>query len=49
MKRKHSLVLVPLLGLSMALTACGSDDSDSGSDGGSSDSSSSSGAAARSA
>ena len=40
MKRKHSLVLVPLLGLSMALTACGGDDSssDSGSDGGSSDS-----------
>jgi D-xylose transport system substrate-binding protein len=36
------LVLVPLLGLSMALTACGGDDSDSGSDdGGSSDSSSS--------
>jgi D-xylose transport system substrate-binding protein len=35
------LVLVPLLGLSMALTACGSDDSDSGSDSGSSDSSSS--------
>ena len=35
MKRKHSLVLVPLLGLSMALTACGSDDSDSGSDSGS--------------
>ena len=34
MKRKHSLVLVPLLGLSMALTACGSDDSDSGSDSG---------------
>ncbi len=34
MKRKHSLVLVPLLGLSMALTACG-DDSDSGSDSGS--------------
>ena len=26
MKRKHSLVLVPLVGLSMALTACGSDD-----------------------
>ena len=42
MKRKHSLVLVPLLGLSMALTACGGDDSDSGSDdSGSSDSSSS--------
>jgi D-xylose transport system substrate-binding protein len=39
-KRKHSLVLVPLLGLSMALTACGSDDSDGGSDsGGGSDSS----------
>jgi D-xylose transport system substrate-binding protein len=37
-KRKHSLVLVPLLGLSMALTACGSDDSDSGSDSGSGDS-----------
>ena len=36
MKRKHSLVLVPLLGLSMALTACGSDDSgDSGNDTGS--------------
>ncbi|GAA1926172.1 substrate-binding domain-containing protein [Nocardioides hwasunensis] len=34
MKRKHSLVLVPLLGAAMALTACGSD-SDSGSDGGS--------------
>ena len=38
MKRKHSLVLVPLLGPSMALTACGSDDSgdsgDSGSDNG---------------
>ena len=35
MKRKHSLVLVPLLGLSMALTACGGDDSgsdDTGSD-----------------
>ncbi len=29
MKRKHSLVLVPLIGLSMALTACGSDDSGS--------------------
>ncbi len=42
MKRKHSLVLVPLLGLSMALTACGSDDSDSGSDSGSSSSDSSS-------
>jgi len=28
-KRKHSLVLVPLIGLSMALTACGSDDSGS--------------------
>ena len=41
MKRKHSLVLVPLLGLSMALTACGSDDSDSGSDSGSGDSGSS--------
>ena len=44
MKRKHSLVLVPLIGLSMALTACGSDDSssddsDSGSDSSSSDSS----------
>ncbi|MCF6378205.1 substrate-binding domain-containing protein [Nocardioides KLBMP 9356] len=37
MKRKHSLVLVPLLGLSMALTACGGDDSgDSGNDSGSS-------------
>ncbi|KQV63267.1 sugar ABC transporter substrate-binding protein [Nocardioides sp. Root122] len=33
MKRKHSLVLVPLLGLSMALTACGGDDSDSGDSG----------------
>jgi D-xylose transport system substrate-binding protein len=32
-KRKHSLVLVPLLGAAMALTACGSD-SDSGSDAG---------------
>jgi D-xylose transport system substrate-binding protein len=41
-KRKHSLVLVPLIGLSMALTACGSDDSGSGSDSGS-DSSDSSG------
>ena len=44
MKRKHSLVLVPLIGLSMALTACGSDDSSSddsgsGSDSGSSDAS----------
>ncbi len=29
MKRKQSLVLVPLLGLSMALTACGSDESGS--------------------
>jgi D-xylose transport system substrate-binding protein len=39
-KRKHSLVLVPLLGLSMALTACGSDDSgDSGNDSGGSGSS----------
>ncbi len=43
MKRKHILVLVPLVGLSMALTACGSDDSgdsgtDSGSDSGSSES-----------
>ncbi len=42
MKRKHSLVLFPLLGLSMALTACGSDDggsddSSSGSDSGSSE------------
>ena len=36
MKRKHSLVLVPLLGLSMALTACGGDDGgDTGTDGGS--------------
>ena len=35
MKRKHSLVLVPLIGLSMALTACGSDDGgDSGNDSG---------------
>ncbi len=33
MKRKHSLVLVPLLGLSMALTACGGDDGDSGDSG----------------
>lgn len=34
MKRKHSLLLVPLLGAAMALTACGDDssDSDSGSD-----------------
>ncbi|WP_307813721.1 sugar ABC transporter substrate-binding protein [Nocardioides baculatus] len=40
MKRKHSLVLVPLIGLSMALTACGSDDGgDSGTDGGDSGSS----------
>jgi D-xylose transport system substrate-binding protein len=39
-KRKHSLVLVPLIGLSMALTACGSDDGgDSGTDGGDSGSS----------
>ena len=40
MKRKHSLVLVPLLGLSMALTACGGDDSGdtgSGSDNGGGD------------
>jgi D-xylose transport system substrate-binding protein len=41
-KRKHSLVLVPLLGLSMALTACGDDSGDSGdagsgTDGGSSE------------
>ena len=38
MKRKHSLILVPLLGAAMALTACGSEDSDGGSgsdDGGS--------------
>ncbi|HEV2798705.1 MAG TPA: substrate-binding domain-containing protein [Nocardioides sp.] len=35
MKRKHSLVLVPLIGLSMALTACGSEDGgDSGNDSG---------------
>jgi D-xylose transport system substrate-binding protein len=34
-KRKHSLVLIPLVGLSMALTACGSDDGgDTGSDAG---------------
>ena len=31
MKRKHSLALVPLLGVALTLTACG-DDSDSGSD-----------------
>ena len=42
MKRKHSLVLVPLVGLSMALTACGGDDSSSdssstGTDSGSTD------------
>lgn len=36
MKRKHSLVLVPLLGMAMTLAACGNEsDSDSGSDGGS--------------
>lgn len=34
MKRKHNLVLVPLLGAAMALTACGSDDGDTGSDAG---------------
>ena len=39
MKRKHYLVLVPLLGVAMSLSACGSDDdggsgSDSGSDSG---------------
>jgi len=33
-KRKHNLVLVPLLGAAMALTACGSDDGDTGSDAG---------------
>ncbi|GAA1435963.1 substrate-binding domain-containing protein [Mycobacterium cookii] len=33
MKRKHSLVLVPLLGVSMALTACGGDDSGDGGSG----------------
>lgn len=38
MKRKHSLLLVPLLGLSMALTACG-DDGDSGDAGSGSDNS----------
>ena len=37
MKRKHSLLLVPLLGLSMALTACGGDDGDSGDAGSGSD------------
>lgn len=36
MKRKHSLVLVPMLGLAMSLTACGSD-SDSGTDSGNDD------------
>lgn len=41
MKRKHSLVLVPLLGLSMALTACGGDDGDSGDSGSGGDSGSS--------
>ena len=36
MKRKHSLVLIPLLGAAMTLTACGSDSStDSGADSGS--------------
>ena len=36
MKRKHSLVLIPLLGAAMTLTACGSDsDTDSGADSGS--------------
>ncbi len=37
MKRKHSLILIPLLGAAMTLTACGSDDSDtdSGDDAGS--------------
>ncbi len=38
MKRKHSLVLIPLLGAAMTLTACGSDSDgggDTGSDGGS--------------
>ena len=35
MKRKHSLVLIPLLGAAMTLTACGSDsDTDSGEDSG---------------
>lgn len=34
MKRKHNLVLVPLMGAAMALTACGSDDGDTGSDAG---------------
>lgn len=39
MKRKHTLVLVPLLGAAMALSACGGDDSgtDSGGDSGSGD------------
>jgi D-xylose transport system substrate-binding protein len=36
-KRKHSLVLVPLLGAAMALTACGGDDSSSSDSSGSSD------------
>jgi D-xylose transport system substrate-binding protein len=45
-KRKHSLVLVPLIGLSMALTACGSDDGgDSGTDSGGDSGGSSSGEA----
>lgn len=34
MKRKHSLVLVPLLGAAMALSSCGSDEPETGSDGG---------------
>lgn len=33
MKRKHSLVLVGMLGLAMSLTACGDDDSSSGTSG----------------
>ncbi len=35
MKRKHSLVLVPLLGAAMALSSCGSDDPETGGDSGS--------------
>lgn len=33
MKRKHSLILVGMLGVAMSLTACGDDDSGSGSEG----------------
>jgi D-xylose transport system substrate-binding protein len=32
-KRKHSMVLVPLLGAAMALSSCGSDEPETGSDG----------------